>query len=160
MMVLTWRNAPKVRQNMFNSHEISYQEHCNWFSRIQNDDCCFWYIYIDEQGTPNGVISFTDYNRLWRNAFWGFYTGTQAPIGTGLKMEYEAIEHAFNELDLNKLNCEVLGFNTGVVTMHKQFGFKQEGIFRENYYDGTTYHDVIRLSLLRREWEKKKIRFL
>ena len=42
-------------------------------------------------------------------------------------METLALDYAFNELKINRLECEVLEFNSKVISFHKKFGFQEEG---------------------------------
>ena len=150
-LVLDWRNAPEVRANMYANHKITWEEHRAWFHKMQHDPSMLWYIYM-QHNIPFGVVYFTSYQAKRRNAFWGFYSGANAPRGTGLRMEYAALEHAFSDLGVHKLNCEVIEFNRAVINMHKKYGFKEEGVFRDFHYDGEHYHDVVRLGMLDSEW--------
>lgn len=150
-LVLQWRNQPVVRNNMYTSHEISAEEHKAWFAGLKNDPSRKWYVYSVE-GEKYGVVYFTQCDEAKGNAFWGFYSGENAPLGTGLRMELEALELAFEVFGLHKLNCEVIAHNSVVVNMHKKVGFEEEGCFRDFYFDGEQYHDVIRLGMLAVEW--------
>ena len=67
-------------------------------------------------------------------------------------MELLALDYAFNELGLHKLSCEVLAFNTPVIKLHEKFGFKVEGILRDQYHREGTFIDIYRLGLLASEW--------
>lgn len=149
--VLEWRNAPEVRRNMYSNHIITREEHLAWFSRLQQDPSALWYLYIQDE-VPLGVVYFTSYSVKNKNALWGFYAGFHAPRGTGLRMEFDALEHAFFQLKLHKLNCEVIEFNKKVINMHKKCGFVEEGVFRDYYYDGERYYNVVRLGILDLEW--------
>lgn len=151
--ILEWRNAPEVRRNMYSNHIITWEEHLAWFLAIQHDPTKLWYLYIQNE-VPLGVVYFTSYSAKYRNAFWGFYASNHAPRGTGLNMEFDALEHAFFQLQLHKLNCEVIEFNKKVINMHKKCGFIEEGVFRDFYHDGERYHNVIRLGILDSEWIK------
>jgi UDP-4-amino-4,6-dideoxy-N-acetyl-beta-L-altrosamine N-acetyltransferase len=153
-LILPWRNAPAVRRAMYSHHEISLDEHRAWFQGVQQDPSRRWYLYHDAAGTPQGVVYFTDLDQAQGTAFWGFYARSEAPSGTGRQMEFEALELAFGELGLHKLNCEVLARNAPVVNMHKKVGFTEEGRFREQHLDGTDRIDVIRLSMLAKEWDE------
>lgn len=155
-LVLTWRNAPEVRRNMYSHHKITMSEHRKWFTKLQNDSSSLWHIYENENGQPLGVIYFTSYEPNQRNSFWGYYAGLDVPAGIGIKMEYEALNHAFSEIKLHKLNCEVLASNSSVINMHKKCGFIEEGIFRAYHYDGDHFQDVVRLGILESEWLAKK----
>lgn len=153
-LILPWRNAPEVRQHMYNQHEISLQEHRDWFERMQADSSARCYLYRDTTDEPSGVVNFTNISQEHRTAFWGFYARPGAPSGTGKRILYTALEYAFNELGLHKLNGEALATNAASVHLHEQCGFTREGLFREQYFDGEQYVDVIRMGLLAREWSE------
>lgn len=155
-IVRAWRNAPAVRRNMYTKHEITEAEHQEWFARLRNDIQSRWMIYEDFQGKAAGVVYFTQLQPLNRSAFWGFYAAESAQRGVGRYMEFDALEEAFFGLTLHKLNCEVLISNSQVINMHKKFGFKEEGIFRDFHFDGEKYVDVVRLGILATEWETKR----
>lgn len=154
--VRAWRNAPEVRQNMYSRHEISEAEHRTWFHRMEQDPQALWFIHEDEAGQADGVVYFTQYRPSNGSAFWGFYAGTGAKPGVGVIMEFDALELAFSELGLHKLNCEVLVSNTQVVNLHQKCGFSQEGLFRDFHFDGEHYVDVVRLGILASEWAARR----
>jgi UDP-4-amino-4,6-dideoxy-N-acetyl-beta-L-altrosamine N-acetyltransferase len=153
--VLAWRNAPEVRSNMYSKHEISLSEHLAWFARMKKNPQSQWYIHLDTEDKPDGVVYFTQYLPDNRSAFWGLYTGTNAKRGVGTRMEFETLNVAFTEFGIHKLNCEVLLSNIKMLNLQKKFGFVQEGQFRDYHFDGNGFVDVIRLGLLEVEWEAK-----
>jgi UDP-4-amino-4,6-dideoxy-N-acetyl-beta-L-altrosamine N-acetyltransferase len=154
-LVLEWRNAPEVRHNMYSTHEISAEEHRDWYASMVNDPSRLYFLYMDES-EKCGVVYFTNLSVEKRIAFWGFYAGQTAAKGTGLKTEYDALEYAFEVLKLHKLNCEVISFNKSVINGHKKAGFSEEGHFRDHHFDGEEYYDVIRLGMLSSEWQVSK----
>ena len=97
-------------------------------------------------------------DRRNRRCYWAFYivSPNVRGKGVGTSAEYFVLRHVFDELNLNRLCCEVLDFNQGVVRMHKSFGFVEEGIFRKHVFKGDEPHDVICLAMLREDWEQKK----
>lgn len=150
-LMRSWRNAPAVRKNMYTTHEISAEEHMSWWSRIQDrKDCEYFMYYLDE--SPEGVVGFTQIDSIHRHAFWAFYAAPEARKGTGGRMEYLALEHAFSALKLNKLNCEVLSFNLPVIKLHQKFGFLEEGIFRSHHRVDGEWADVHRLAIFSDQW--------
>lgn len=152
-LMLAWRNSPNIRANMYTRHEISLDEHLAWWKRIQQraDQQYFMYEFM---GTPVGIVAFTGIDTANRNSFWAFYASPAAPTGTGSKMEFLALEHAFGKLNLHKLCCEVLDFNDPVISLHKKFGFKVEGIFRDQHLLDEGYADIYRLGMLASEWQE------
>jgi methionyl-tRNA formyltransferase len=155
-LVRGWRNAPEVRRNMYSKHEITEAEHLDWFARLRDDAQSRWFIHEDAAGQPAGVVYFTQIQRANGSVFWGFYAGENAVRGIGTHMEFEALEKAFYEFGLHKLNCEVLVSNGQVVNLHKKFGFKEEGLFRDFHFNGESYVDVVRLGILAAEWSAKR----
>jgi UDP-4-amino-4,6-dideoxy-N-acetyl-beta-L-altrosamine N-acetyltransferase len=156
VLVRAWRNAPEVRRNMYSKHEITEAEHQSWFARLKDDDQSHWFIHEDAAGQPDGVVYFTQLQPANGSTFWGFYAGENAVRGIGTHMEFEALEKAFSEFGLHKLNCEVLVSNGQVVNLHKKFGFKEEGLFRDFHFNGESYVDVVRLGILATEWGGKR----
>jgi UDP-4-amino-4,6-dideoxy-N-acetyl-beta-L-altrosamine N-acetyltransferase len=154
-LILEWRNAPEVRSNMYTRHEISLDEHRAWFERVNQDDSKVYFL-VKLNDEPVGVVGFSEINLVYRVATWAFYASPFAPRGTGSLMEYHALEYAFEELNLHKLRCEVLGFNQVVVKLHKKFGFVEEGVLRDAFYDGQSYHNIIHLGIFSQEWKDVK----
>ena len=152
-MILGWRNAPEVRKNMYSTHEITIEEHLNWIAKLSEDKSRKYFVFF-RNGSPVGVIGFSEINRITGLATWAFYANPEAPRGSGSLMEYYALEYAFNNLALHKLRCEVIEFNTPVVKLHQKFGFEIEGIHRDAHYDGQVYHNVVHLGILAKEWSR------
>jgi UDP-4-amino-4,6-dideoxy-N-acetyl-beta-L-altrosamine N-acetyltransferase len=156
-LILRWRNAPTARKAMFSQHEISLEEHRAWFQRIQEDDTQQWFLFLDDDGFPSAVVNFIQIDQVQKKAFWGFYTKPESKRGTGLRMSLEALDKAFDNMGLEKINAEVLGSNLRSLDMHKKVGFIQEGCFRKHFLDGRKSVDVVRFGLLQKEWAQAKI---
>ncbi len=154
-LMLSWRNAPTVRLNMYTRHEIGLSEHLDWWSRTQARSDQQYFMY-ELDTVPLGVVAFNSLNELNKNSLWAFYASTTAPKGAGIKMEYLALEYAFNKLGLHKLSCEVLAFNRTVIKLHEKFGFSVEGVFRDQQKVEDKFVDVFRLGILAAEWADKR----
>ncbi|MDH2608039.1 UDP-4-amino-4,6-dideoxy-N-acetyl-beta-L-altrosamine N-acetyltransferase [Acinetobacter baumannii] len=152
-MILTWRNQDSVRTNMYNHDIIELDAHLKWFNSILVNDTCRYFIY-EQNNTPLGVLSFNDIDFKNKKASWAFYSGDTTVRGIGSEMEQLALDYAFNELDLNKLCCEVLEFNFAVVNFHRKFGFKMEGIKKQDYYRDGKFYDIYQLALFKKDYQK------
>lgn len=150
-----WRNAPSIRLNMYTRHAISKEEHQAWWDKVQqrNDQ---QYFMFEMNGIPAGIVAFNDLDTNNQHSFWAFYASPEAPRGTGTKMEFLALEYAFNTLKLQKLSCEVLAFNEAVIKLHKKFGFEVEGVFRKHHKVEDQFIDVYRLGILAEEWNEQR----
>lgn len=149
--VLSWRNAPSVRRNMYSSEEISLHEHLAWWDRIKSRDDQAYLIY-EREGLPQGVVAFNNISLPNKCSAWAFYASPDSERGTGSRMEFLALDYAFFELKLRKLYCEVLSFNQPVIELHKRFGFSTEGVFQEQYFRDETFHDIHRLAIFSQQW--------
>lgn len=157
-LVLLWRNSPEVRMSMFRSTEISVEEHIAWFERTRYDPSSFYFLHFTNEIEADGLVYFTQYDRVARTAFWGFYKAPGAIPGTGRRMGVEALDYSFFELKLHKLSGEALANNGASLRFHKKLGFTQEGLFRDGHYNGATYVDVVRFAILDAEWSRQRVR--
>lgn len=110
----------------------------------------------ERDGSALGIVGFMLIDGASANCSWAFYAAPNAPRGTGSQMEFLALEHVFSSLELHKLHCEVLAFNTPVIKLHQKFGFQVEGIFRQQHRIDSDYIDIYRLGLLASEWANKR----
>lgn len=154
-LMRAWRNEPAVRANMYTQHEISREEHLTWWekTKVRTDQKYFMY---EMAGDPIGIAAFTGIDIQSKNSAWAFYASPSAPKGTGSKMEFLMLVHAFDELQLQKLYCEVLAFNTPVIKLHQKFGFNIEGVFRQQHKVNDDFVDIYRLGILAPEWQENR----
>lgn len=148
--LLEWRNHPRVRRHMFTTEEITRVEHREWLRRNLADSCRLMLIY-ERAGTPLGFVGLR-LDRHLHIADWGFYTAPEAPKGTGRMMTGCALDHAFRELALHKVCGQALETNQRSISLHVVLGFTQEGVLREQHFDGGRYLSVVCFGLLAPEW--------
>lgn len=149
-LVLSWRNHIDIRRYMYTQHEISLEEHTNWFNKVSKDsnyNLLIFEIY-------NEPLGFVNIHQIAQGgiADWGFYTSPIAPKGTGSKLGEQALDYAFNTLKLHKICGQALDFNLASRKFHKRLGFKEEGILKQHHFDGQKYYDVICFGLLASEY--------
>lgn len=153
-MIREWRNLPKVSDYMYTDHVISVEEHTAWFARILNDPSCkYWIIVCD--GEEVGLVNLYNINHTHGRCYWAFYVVSPNVRGKGVGSfaEYQVLTYVFEEIKLQKLCCEVLSFNQGVIEMHRRFGFVEEGVFRKHIMKKGVLHDIVCLAILKDEWD-------
>lgn len=74
--------------------------------------------------------------------------------GRGLMSEALAamIDHAFNSMDLHRLEADTDPRNAGSLALLRKFGFRHEGYFRERWFVHGQWLDSDMLGLLRSEY--------
>ena len=150
-LVLGWRNHPNIRRFMFTQHEITAQEHRNWFDRAQEDPQRALLI-VESEDAPIGFVQF---NPIGSGAVadWGFYASPSAPKGSGRKLGQAALHHAFNELALHKVCGQAIESNLPSIGFHEKLGFSREGLLRDQQRIGNRYHSLVCFGLLAEEWD-------
>lgn len=149
-MVLAWRNHPDVRRFMFTQHEISMDEHRNWFAKV-SQDATRRLLIVEEAHNPIGYVQFSNVV-AGGVADWGFYARPDAPKGSGRKLGATALAYAFGPLNLHKVCGQAIDSNQASITFHKRLGFSQEGVLRDQQRIDGKYHNLICFGLLTHEW--------
>lgn len=153
-VVLAWRNHPDIRRFMYTQHEIDVEEHRAWFKRASGDVNKHLLIF-EVNGAAQGFVNITEL-AVPGVADWGFYIAPEAEKGTGRQLGQAALDYAFHALHLHKVCGQALAFNERSVQFHLSMGFQQEGVLRDQYYDGANYHSIICFGLLSAEWQPKE----
>jgi UDP-4-amino-4,6-dideoxy-N-acetyl-beta-L-altrosamine N-acetyltransferase len=154
--LLGWRNSERVRAGMYTDHVIGAEEHERWLESALRDPAAVYRIF-EYRDCAAGFVSFTAISRPHRRCHWAFYLGeTDVPRGTGAAMEFLALSHAFEILQVDKLCCEVFAFNSGVLKLHEKFGFVEEGRLARHYVKNGRPEDVVCLAKFRVAWEADK----
>ena len=149
-MVRAWRNHDKVRQHMLTQHEISPEEHAQWFEKIQHDPQR-QVMLVHEHQQPLGLVHFSA-AQTHGVVDWGFYLTPDAPRGSGSKLGRMALQFAFKEQGWHKVCGQVISSNTASCRFHLKMGFTLEGVWREQVF---LHHEWLSLwcyGLLANEW--------
>lgn len=154
-MVLAWRNHTAVRRYMLTQHEISLEEHRNWFARVKEDKTRQQLIVLDGPD-PLGFVQF---NSVCHGgiADWGFYARPDAPKGSGTKLGQAALTHAFENLCLHKVCGQAIEINSASIAFHLKLGFIEEGRLNEQQRIANQYHTLFCFGLLARDWQISKL---
>jgi RimJ/RimL family protein N-acetyltransferase len=96
---------------------------------------------------------------LWphQNCWLGIGMGNREHWGQGFGRESMelALNFAFHELNLHRVQLTVFSYNERALKLYKKLGFKQEGVFREHIQRDGRRYDMILFGLLRREWTER-----
>ncbi|WP_339651680.1 UDP-4-amino-4,6-dideoxy-N-acetyl-beta-L-altrosamine N-acetyltransferase [Halopseudomonas pelagia] len=149
--VLSWRNHPDVRRFMYTQHEITLAEHIRWFDRASVDTARHLLIF-EIDGEAQGFINLHEI-APGGIADWGFYAAPNAHKGTGRQLGNKLLQYAFGELGFHKICGQALAFNERSIQFHLRLGFEQEGILRDQHFDGQQYHSVVCFGLLATDWQ-------
>jgi RimJ/RimL family protein N-acetyltransferase len=74
-------------------------------------------------------------------------------LGIGHKVLSRMLQFAFNTLNFYRLEAEIIEGNVASIQLFKKLGFVQEGVLRKAKYIDGIYYDILRLGLLKEEYE-------
>ncbi|MFW9988900.1 MAG: UDP-4-amino-4,6-dideoxy-N-acetyl-beta-L-altrosamine N-acetyltransferase [Candidatus Odinarchaeota archaeon] len=159
-MVRNWRNTDEVSKYMYTDHYISKDEHLSWFNRVKKDPTKIYWM-IEVNGAYVGVVNLYDISTLNKRCYWAYYIADPTVRGKGLGriIELNILNYVFEELELNKLCCEVLSFNEIVVKIHQKYGSKIEGKFRQHIFKNGKFYDIFCMGILKEDWINLKEQF-
>jgi RimJ/RimL family protein N-acetyltransferase len=78
---------------------------------------------------------------------------TQRGQGYGTEALQLALQFAFHELNLHRLQATIFNYNQPSIALLAKLGFQREGTYREFLQRDGRRHDMYLYGLLRREWE-------
>lgn len=151
-IIYNWRNLPRIKESMFNSSEIQWDNHQEWFEKTQKEKIPLHYIFL-YNNVPFGYLSFTNFNLNKDSFSWGFYIGEiNAKKGLSYLMGMLGIQKAFHEFNANTLFGEVIEDNFKSKRYHLQLGFSlnSPNLFCKNNKNYYLY------SYEKKDWIKKK----
>jgi len=149
--VLTWRNHPQVRRHMLTQHEISAEEHSQWFNKLQQDPMRRA-VLVHEGDQALGLAHFAPVNPHGVMD-WGFYLTPQAPQGSGSKLARKALEFAFKQQGWHKVCGQVVSINAASRRFHLKLGFTLEGVMRQQAFIADEWLSLWCYGLLASDWK-------
>ena len=156
--VLIWRNSDYIKKYMYTDWNTTEEEHQKWLNSLKNNSSIQVYV-VYYSSEPVGIVQLCKIDSHHKTADWAFYIYPQE-LKIGALVEYKLISYFFEDLNFEKLNCEVIEINPSVIKLHKKFGFKEEGIKRKNIFKDNQRMDVYILGLLKEEWFESKNKIL
>ena len=121
LMVLSWRNHPKIATYMIRSSQISHEEHFSFLESLFGSQNKTYYLVFN-MTVPIGVIYLNPINWALKEAELGLY---QAPDqkGYGILL-MELLEYvAFNLLKLKRLTARVKSSNSKAIKLYERFSY-------------------------------------
>ena len=122
-MILKWRKSPRVakRMNTVIDHGVEEQEKWILACRERAD---FYHWLIRDHGDDVGYLSLDGYDPGEKTASWGFYVGEEERVGLGGLVPPPFYNFCFGKLGIERLDAEVLYFNTEVIDLHRLHGYR------------------------------------
>jgi len=127
-----------------------------WIHNIgQSEQDIVWAVYCLEDGELIGSTGLHRYERTHKRAASGTLIGKPAYWVRGLGSEVVRLrtDYAFEQLDLHKLNSEVIHGNSASLRMLMRVGYRIVGLFRDHFLRDGEWLDFYILECMREDWE-------
>ncbi|MEO8252567.1 MAG: GNAT family protein [Chloroflexota bacterium] len=129
-----------------------------WFDSMleqQGKRSYHFVVCLLADGRPIGTAGFHDVNQEDGHASFGISIGEKAEWSKGYGTDaLRAIcDFGFGQLRLERIELDVYQPNKRAQRSYEKAGFVTEGTLRHALFSDGRHHDVIRMSLLRDEWE-------
>lgn len=148
-----WFSDPQVTQFLGRNTPVTLAEEERWFRDYlrRADEQIF---AIEVEGRHVGNLGLHKVDRVHRKADLGIVIGEPAywSRGYGTDALRAALAYGFGSLGLNKVSLDVLEDNARALRTYAKCGFVQEGLHREDVLKDGRFRNVVRMSILAREF--------
>ncbi|HEY5638739.1 MAG TPA: GNAT family protein [Dehalococcoidia bacterium] len=152
-----WMNDREVTRNLMARYPFSLESEREWvkgagkpldFGNVRLAVETKEGVHIGHCGLHNGSAESRHAElgiMLGEKDYWGRGFGTDTML--------TLLRFAFEQMNLHKVSLGVFEFNERGLAMYTKLGFVEEGRFREDLFQDGRYWDLVRMSILRREYE-------
>ena len=139
-------------------HPLSVERARNWIQeRSRTDACCCAFAICDSTSDRlQGYVGIADISSEHRLGELSFWIG-RPYWGRGLaeKAGRAALTHAFDTLELNRLQAFCMVRNAASGRVLEKLGFRREGLLAQRVLKWSIFEDVTAYGLLRHDWNTR-----
>jgi len=155
--ILGWVNDPAIVGNIaaFSGHAFTREQELAYIRRtLASTADVVWSIEEAATGRYLGQAGLHQLHERSRVGRLACIIGARGDMGRGFGSAAirAVLDHGFGHLQLHKVWLMVFATNTRGRRTYGRVGFVEEGILREEYFHDDGWHDMVRMSLLAREW--------
>lgn len=146
---VSWLNDPEVYKYLETGGDYTLAKLSEFLKEMEKKDILFWAITIKSTGKHIGNIKIDPINTRHGLCEYGILMGDRQEWGKGYAKEASiaVIDYCFNQLNLRKMTLGVVEDNAAALSLYKNLGFVQEGIYKKHgRYEGK-YCNAVRMAL-------------
>jgi RimJ/RimL family protein N-acetyltransferase len=152
---LKWLNDIDIIRFTGHHRPLTKEEEEEWFTDLKKKVNGYRFAIIVKE--EEKLIGNCGFDVDWKNrvGHLGIMIGEKDyhSKGYGTEALKLLVNHAFNELNLNRMELNVYSFNPRAQKCYQKVGFKEEGRRRQAIYSLGKYHDDIVMGILKEEWK-------
>lgn len=153
-----WRNNPELIQYLGAPYRfIDLQVDKEWFDNyMKNRNTTIRCSIVDKNDKILGLISLVSINYINQSAELHIMIGMEEERckGMGTFAICRMIEHAFFDLNLQRIQLSVLEDNLRAIHVYEKIGFKREGVIRKCVYKQGVFKNLFIYGIIRNEYTR------
>gem|GEM_PF-174567 len=153
--IVIWRNDPEVMQFLgADPGKATLEGVKDWLARVSAPGSLEYEWMIEVQGRAIGGCGLQIEGNE-QVAHMGIYIGDKnlRDRGYGTAVIREALRFGFAERNLHRIHLGVFPENPRAIHCYEKCGFRHEGLQRQAHLKGGRWRDLVRMAILREEWE-------
>lgn len=150
-----WINDPDTRRGLLNVRAWSAHAERRFIEGMADRPDDLTLAIVARRGRRHvGVIGLHPINWTDRHATYGILIGEPVQRRRGFASDATRLilEHAFNTLNLHRVQLEVHEFNAGAIACYEKLGFAREGVARSKVFRDGRYWDSLQYAMLADEF--------
>ena len=151
-----WRKNEELIQNLGATYRyINLDVENKWYDNyLVNRNTTVRCAITMEDDDIIGLITLANIDNVNRTAVLHIMIGEEENCGKGVGSFAisKMLSHAFLDLNLNRVELEVLTQNIRAKKTYEKLGFKYEGTKREAYFKNGNYNDVEIMAILKKDF--------
>jgi UDP-4-amino-4,6-dideoxy-N-acetyl-beta-L-altrosamine N-acetyltransferase len=156
--IIKWRNNPSVQKNFIFRTPLNEKLHSEWMqNKVEKGEVAQFIIRDKSSNQDVGSVYLRDIDHCNKKAEFGIFIGEDEARGKNIGTQSTSLilQHAFEQLDLNKVFLRVFDVNTGAIKSYEKSGFVKEGLFRQDVIIDNHPYNVIFMGILKEDWMKQ-----
>lgn len=132
-------------------HFSNYEVDVKWFENYINNRAHNVRLAILEDEMIIGCVYLLNIDFINQSGELGILIGEEKNRNRGIgKFAIDAmVKHAFDDLNLQRIQLEVLRTNSRAISCYKKCGFEEEGIKHHSVYKNGEWNDVILMAKIK-----------
>lgn len=156
-VINSWRNDEELISHLGAPFRyIGPEVDDSWFEAyLKNRSSAVRCAVTDNSDIALGVVYLTSVDSVNRSAVLSVMVGgiENRSHGVGSFAVKEMLRHAFNNLNLNRVELSVLTENVPAIRLYEKLGFVREGVKRQARFKNGRYADLAVYALLREDYK-------
>jgi RimJ/RimL family protein N-acetyltransferase len=151
-----WLSDAETARFLAARSPLSIAKEERWFEQMlerHGTEMWFFVVCRREDDRPIGTVALGDIDQPNGSAQVGIALGEARGEGLGTDAMRAILGLGFGELRLERIWLDVVAQNAPAIRSYGKVGFVHEGTLRRAMFSAGDFHDVLRMAILRAEWD-------